>query len=215
MNGSIIFVKGTYRKDSISFYTNLCRKKFKVAANGGCAFFRKSGLIPDLIIGDFDSTAVVNKVAGPKTKLIKYSPDKDKTDSALALEYCLTQKFRTIDIVMPSLGEPDHMLGNFLLMAECNVLQRRNRSKVRLINQVFECRVLKDAGTTISNSIGETVSVIPISATIHLTCSGMKYPARSKAIQIGSSAGMRNLVASKQARISVRGTALIIRQYVR
>lgn len=215
MKGCVIFVRGSYRRDSLSFYKKLCRGKYLVAANGGSAFFKKSGKIPHLIIGDLDSATSLAQITGPKTKLIRHSPRKDKTDSALALEYCLSAGFSEIDIAMPSFGEPDHFLGTLLLPTQRKLVQKHKNSKVRIISHKFESRFLCDDSLTITGGNGDTLSIFPLSERVWLTCSGTEYIATDLLLTPGQTAGLRNRIRSNRACLSVRGKALVIRQFRR
>lgn len=215
MKGCVIFVRGSYRRDSLSFYKKLCDRKYLVAANGGCAFFKKSGKTPHLIIGDLDSATSLARIIGPKTKLIRHSPQKDKTDSALALEYCLSAGFSEIDIAMPSVGELDHLLGTLLLPTQRKLLGKSKNVSVRVISHTFESRFLCDEALTITGGSGDTLSILPLSERVWLTCSGTEYPATDLLLTPGQTAGLRNRIRSNRARLSVRGKALVIRQFRR
>ena len=79
-----------------------------IAADGGLCLCRKIGETPDHIIGDFDSLGYVpegNNVAA-------FSPEKDDTDTLLAVKRGLSLGFRVFSINGALGGRLDHTLAN-------------------------------------------------------------------------------------------------------
>ena len=112
MKDAVIFTNGRYRAADYPFYRLLCKERFCVAADGGYKFFKNAKVGCDLVVGDFDSLKRVPE----DIETLVFDKHKDKTDTQLALEYCLKNKFSRIDIVDPAIGEPDHFLGNLMLL---------------------------------------------------------------------------------------------------
>ncbi|UCG62150.1 MAG: hypothetical protein JSV52_02370 [Candidatus Zixiibacteriota bacterium] len=142
MKKCILFVHGTYGKSDLPFYKKLCRSKFKIAVDGGYAFFKKAGIIPDLVIGDMDSVFSLQDMPS-KTSVLTFPARKDKTDSQLAVEYCIEQGVRTIDLVMPSVNQPDHYMANLLLPTLKSVSSWvKAGGRFKVINKAYEAHFL-------------------------------------------------------------------------
>lgn len=79
-----------------------------IACDKGWEYAKKLDLIPDMVIGDFDSSPV------PDSKLpIKiYPKEKDDTDTMLAAKHALESGYKDITICCAFGGRLDHMLGN-------------------------------------------------------------------------------------------------------
>jgi thiamine pyrophosphokinase len=211
MRNYVLFLHGTYRSAELSFYKRLCRGRIKIAVDGGYSFFRRTGLVPDVLIGDFDSLKRAPKRLSARTEVLEFPKDKDETDSQLALEYCLERGAGMVDIVVPSVGEPDHFLGDFMLLD----LAARMRPKVnaRLVNFRYQVVLLEDSGIEFEGCPGHLVSVIPFAVPIELTCRGTEFDVPRAKIGPGEGRAMRNRIAAAKAGFSVSGKAFVIHQF--
>ncbi len=205
---AVAFLHGQYRDSDLPFYRELCRGGRTIAVDGGYGFFRKAGMVPDVLIGDFDSLKRMPKL--PKaTQILRYPQHKDKTDAHLAIDYCLEQGVGKIDLVMPACGDIDHALGSILLLGLAGLV-KGPRPEVRVVNPGYEVRLVADGQTVFSACAGDTVSVLPLSSRILLTCSGMEYAARRVWLRLGETRGLRNRVTRPRATVAVKGKALAI-----
>ncbi len=205
-----MFLNGVYQSKYIDLYRKLCRGKVTIAVDGGHRFFEKAGMAPQLLIGDLDSLANATKRIHTKTILIKHPSKKDKTDAQLALEWSLAQKPKEITIVQPSMGEPDHFLGNLMLLtlAEWHPLARY-RPKIRIYNARHEIVLLHNATQRFDGCAGDLISVVAISDRIRLTCEGTAYDVKRTMIRRGMALSLRNRVVSKKAYVKVEGAGLV------
>ena len=215
MRNVVLYLPGPYRAAHIDFYRKLSEDKAAVAVDGGFAFFRRTHTFPDLLIGDLDS--LKRKPAGlpARTKVITFPQAKDKTDLQLALEYCLNHGARNIDIASPQVGEIDHFLGNIMLMKLVLPKGRSPQVSIRIVDHQSVIKLLADNRVSFVNCVGDTVSVLPMSPTIELTCRGMAYPARDLRLRTGESRALRNEITAKRATMAVKGEALVIRRFNR
>jgi len=212
MKSAVIFVHGRYPKTKLGFYKNLCRGKYKIAANGGYKFFELSKITPDLVIGDFDSlnkksTAALSK----RTNVFSHPVQKDKTDSELAFEYCLKQKFSSIDIVMPQVGQPDHFMGLISILANPEI----RKAKVRIVNHEFEIKLLTNQKLIFNGCVGELISIKAVCQPIKLTCTGMEYNAKELAVQPWESKALRNRIRLNRATVAFTGRALVFHYWAK
>ena len=210
----VLFLHGRYRNSNFPFYRSLCRGKYLVAVDGGYSFFRRSGIKPNLMIGDFDSLkSMPRDTTG--INIMRFPTAKDATDSEMALRLCILRlDAEVIDIVQPSTGEPDQFLANLMLLTIPPREHRPGkRPKVRIINPSYEARLLKDESITIRNAVGDGISVLPLSRSIMYSCSGTEFACRSRKIPIGATLATRNVILSKSAVLQVQGMALLVRQF--
>lgn len=206
MKSAIIFVHGRYPKTKLGFYKKLCRGKYKIAADGGYKFFELSKTVPDLVIGDFDSLNKKHLAAlSKRTKVISHPVEKDKTDSELAFEYCLKQKFSSIDIVMPQVGQPDHFMGLISLLAN----PKNRKTKVRIVNHEFEIKLAANQTLNFNGCAGDLFSVKPVCKPIKLTCTGTKYDVKNLTVQPWESKALRNRIRLNRATVAITGRALV------
>ena len=214
MKPCALFLHGRYIAKDIPFYTRICRGKFCVAVDGGYRFFRLSGIIPDLLIGDFDSLKRMPRNLSPRTAVEKFSPAKDKTDAHLALEYCLKRRAPKIDIVQPSFGEPDQFMGNLMLLAiPLRGAKSGYNPEVRIVNPRYEASLVSNTTFSLSGAKGVEVSVIPMSSRVTYSCRGTEYVVSNVALRQGDTRALRNRVTAARARFDIVGKAFVIRQY--
>ncbi|MBU1652834.1 thiamine diphosphokinase [bacterium] len=216
MDDYALFLHGTYQTADLPFFKKLCDRRFRIAVDGGYAFFKVAGLTPDLLIGDLDSLGECAGVLPPDTAIISYPRDKDATDAELALKYCLERKARKVDIIQPSLGEWDHFLGNmFLLTGLFKEHTKGIKTKVRLISRNTEAFFIASDSFTIRDGVDELVSILPLSKRIVLSCLGTHFDVKGRTIRRGETIGLRNRIRSARATFDILGEAIICRHFSR
>lgn len=204
-----LFLNGRYDKKSLPIYKRIGRGKIMIAVDGGCRFFTLAGLIPHYLIGDLDS---INRFTiSPKTKVLRHPPDKNKTDSELALEFCIGQGADLIEIVDPSVGEVDHFLGNIMLLNLASALAPD--TQVRLVSKSSQIILLDNSSASFEKCQGEAISIIPFDQAIKLSCRGTAYDVTDCRIKPGESRGLRNRIVKSEAEFEVAGKALLIHRF--
>src|SRR3990170_548214 len=101
------------------------RSSIIIAADSGANCLWKYKIVPDYLIGDFDSinSKALNFLANKNIPIERYPCNKDLTDAQLALKKSLQLKAKKI-IFLGCLGGKriDHLLGAFGLLLECSNL---------------------------------------------------------------------------------------------
>jgi thiamine pyrophosphokinase len=210
----ILFLNSNYKKDDLPFYKKLCKTKITIAVDRGYEFFRKTKTFPDILLGDFDSLGSIPKKLPSKTMLLEYPENKNLTDSHIALKYCLHQRAKNIDIVQPEVGEVDHFLGNFFMLALKDITAKKSyKPNVRIISPEYEIRLVYNDTTRFNNCQNDTISIIPLLSVIILTCKGMAYNADNLTVKQGDSRSLRNQIASKRAEVKIQGRGLVYHKF--
>ena len=81
---------------------------FVIAADAGIEKLNKAGIVPDLIIGDFDSLG-----ARPSGENVRIFPvEKDDTDTMLCLKHAIGQGANDVTILGGIGGRLDHTFAN-------------------------------------------------------------------------------------------------------
>jgi thiamine pyrophosphokinase len=210
----VLFLPGPYRKQDVKFYRKLCAKATLAAVDGGCSFFTAGGLTPNFVIGDMDSVKSIPRRIRESADVIRFPVNKDKTDLQLAVEYALDHKASRIDIVNPDVGQVDHFLGNLMLLGLFNKrLKAKGNPKIRIVNIDYEILWLHDTRRSFVNCVDDRVSVLPISASIKLTCRGAEYAANGLQVKRGYTRSLRNRITARRASVEVRGEALVVHYF--
>lgn len=82
-----------------------------IAADKGYEFALKQGIIPEIVIGDFDSSTMPTNL-----NILKLNVEKNETDGQEALAYAIKKGYDEIAIYGISGGRLDHEMGNLSLL---------------------------------------------------------------------------------------------------
>ncbi len=184
---------------------------FIVCADGGTRYALLMGIVPDIVLGDFDSLTpdVKAVLEGTDCQISSFPKEKDMTDTELALQCCLDQHPEEI-VLMGTLGTRiDHSLSNILLLFGVP-----DGVRVKVINEQNEIMLLKKK-LTFSGAPGDLVSIIPLSYELKgVSTRGLKYMLRDDTIFLGTSRGVSNEMADSEAMIEIKeGIALVIKAW--
>ncbi|WP_336293909.1 thiamine diphosphokinase [Bartonella sp. CB169] len=170
---------------------NQIRNSRVIAADGGMRHAEALNVIPELWLGDFDSSdqALIHKYSNVTREV--FPADKDMTDCALACEKAL-QKGVTKLILCGAFGgeRSDHSLSHMtqaLLLSEKGIsvlLTSGFEEGWPVLSEPFSCDLPE----------GCLFSIIGFSDLQGLTLSGVKWPLYNKNISFGSSLTLSNRV---------------------
>ncbi len=89
-----------------------------ICADGAAEKLKAIGAVPDVLVGDFDSiqSEVLDYFAQKSVKQIVLEPEKDFSDTHVAVELAMDRGYQEIDIVGGFGGRWDHSIANFNLL---------------------------------------------------------------------------------------------------
>lgn len=183
----------------------------KIAADHGMDFFYRNHLVPDLIVGDFDSVSseALAYFKSKKVEIIELNPIKDDTDTEFAIRKAITEGATEITLLGATGTRLDHVLGNIELLGiglekgiTIEIVDKHNR--IRMIDRNLEIR--KDI------QFGKYVSVIPFSKEVSgVTLEGFQYPLSNVTLEKFCTLGISNEIVEEKAMISVgEGIVLVV-----
>jgi len=181
-----------------------------IAADGGARLCHQLGLIPAILIGDFDSLDEdeVTSFAESGAQVIRHPERKDFTDLELALRYAQSLSVREV-VVFAALGARwDQTLANLLLPAAAGLVGMR----IRLVDGPQEVMLLRRGeALSIQGQTGDTVSLIPIGGDAsEVTTHGLEYPLLSETLYFGATRGLSNVLLDNRATIHLKEGLLLI-----
>ena len=143
-----------------------------------------------------------------KPVILQFQPEKDETDTEIAIRTAISQGCTTIHIMGATGTRVDHMMGNIHLLGmameqgvDCMLLDPHNR--IRMINRGL---VLKK-----EEQYGNYVSLLPFTPQVTgLTLTGFKYPLDGYTLECYHSLGVSNEITEEQAEISFRDGVLLV-----
>jgi thiamine pyrophosphokinase len=173
---------------------------FIICADGGYDYAVKLGVIPNILIGDFDS---IEKLPS-KTEIIKYPKRKDFTDGELAVRYAVEHGFDDVLLLAMTGDRADHSITDILLLTQC-----KNGCVIDDNNEIY---LLRDT-VSITGKIGDTISIVPIGGDVEgITTKNLEYPLNNETLYFGESRGVSNVMCADNCEITAeKGIGLIIK----
>ena len=179
-----------------------------IAADGGALPLLRAGLLPQIVIGDLDSldAASADELAARGVELRRFPREKNETDFELALLLAVELQATTIDVVGALGGRWDHTLANVWLLAHPALVGLR----VRLLAPAQTLELVRDEAL-ISGQIGDTVSLIPLSAEVRgVTTRGLLWALDEATLAAHQARGVSNVLLEPPGSVSIREGLLII-----
>ena len=182
-----------------------------IAVDAGMDFFYKSRIMPDVIVGDFDSVeqeALEFFQGQEQMDIHRLNPEKDDTDTEYALRFAIGRGATKITVLGGTGSRLDHVIGNVVLLGvglEKNVsielLDTHN--KIKMVNSNLSIR--KD------ERFGKYLSVIPITGKVDgVTITGVKYPLDNYDMHGFNTLGISNEIVDDEAAITVRNGIVLV-----
>ena len=199
MKKAIVFLGGVI-ENYFELHT-LKEKKYDIfCADGGAKHAKIIGLIPNMILGDFDSIDKTTKeFFQGKCEFVEFPKDKDFTDGELLIEK-IYDKYDEICVLGAFGGEHHHLLGNIFLLEKF--------PKLRLIND-FEEIFYVQKETVFTEKIDYTVSFIPLDKSNIISLTGFRYNLNEHLIKRGDSTTLSNIIDENIAIAQVKSGSFL------
>ena len=213
MSQIVNIVSGGHLGDQSFFQKKIARMEncLIICCDGGVRHLQKTGIQPDVIIGDMDSIDPdqLESYSRQGVKIIKHPANKDYTDTELALDYAINLKPAAIYIWAALGGRIDHTLSNVFLLEKGKTVS----IATYLIDEYCEVFLLS-GDVTINESAGQTVSLIALRPQVEgITLFGFLYPLDDATLRMGQSLAVSNVIKGDEAKISVCSGSLLVIRY--
>ena len=175
---------------------------FVIAADGGLVHTEKLGIVPNEILGDFDSLGYTPEGANV------FPVEKDDTDAMLAVRRGLSLGYREF-VLYGSLDGPrlDHTIANFQTL---QFLADRGASGY-LVGADYLVTVVKDGALSFREGAEGTISVFCQGPDAEgVTLEGLYYPLENGTLSVGFPLGVSNHFTGKAATITVKKGSLLV-----
>ena len=212
MKRCLIVTGGTI---DIAFAKDLLSQRsydYVIAADAGLEVLRPLHISPNAVVGDLDTVdkKVLEEYQNqPDIEFEIHKPEKDETDTELALLTAARQGCEAVDILGALGGRMDHAIGNIQLMyqffcqgMEVNIYDARNRLYLLGGHKVFHREKV----------YGKYISFLPMTETVEgLTLRGFKYPLQRRTIGLGTSLCISNELKREEGILELeRGVLLCV-----
>ena len=182
-----------------------------LAADAGMEALYRDHVLPDIIVGDFDSV-------NPDTleyfhdkeqiEICMLTPEKNDTDTEHAIREAIRRGAHEIVILGGTGSRIDHVLGNICLLGigleehvDIRMVDEHNR--IRMIDSPLKIRK--------KDQFGKYISLIPFSGRAEgVTLKGFKYPLDNYTMGGFNSLGISNEIVDDEAEISFTSGQMIV-----
>ena len=178
------------------------KEDFVIAADGGLVHTEKLGIVPDVILGDFDSLGHVPEGANV------FPVEKDDTDAMLAVRRGLSLGYREF-VLYGSLDGPrlDHTIANFQTLQYL----ADHGAVGYLAGTGYLVTVVKNGSISFPASAEGTVSVFCMGRDAEgVTLKGLYYPLENGTLSAGFPLGVSNHFTGNPSEITVKNGSLLV-----
>jgi thiamine pyrophosphokinase len=182
-----------------------------VAADGGTTLADRLGIVPDVIIGDLDSSdhALVARFVAQGAEIATYEhTTKLETDTELAVLAALRWDPAAIYVLGATGGRLDHALANVLMLTHPELAGR----DVRII-EGHQAIFLGKPGqwNDLRATPGDMVSLLPLGSDVQgVRTEGLEYPLSGETLLQGRGRGVSNTLTGTYGRVQFDGGQLLI-----
>ena len=184
-----------------------------IGIDRGLEFCYRNRIVPQYILGDFDSISpeVINWYRSRKEIPIReYKPEKDATDTRMGMELAMELGSDRIFLFGATGGRLDHTVANLQLLYHYN----KYFSSLTMLDGMNRCFILdseKDGAISIPREEGSYLSVFSLSERSHgVTIEGAKYEISDHTLSRDFPLGVSNEFKEKNTVISVNDGILLI-----
>lgn len=174
-----------------------------IAADGGAVKALACGIVPDVVIGDFDSLPEGFQEQHKEIRFI-HRPSQELNDLEKALIFCGEEKAKRIVLVGITSGRVDHTMNNFSVLAKyADKFQFEiycPQGQIFLVRTKLQVNARK----------GQTVSLIPLGRVDGVKTTGLLYPLHNEALALGEREGASNRALDGPFQVSISSGTLLV-----
>ncbi len=200
---------------ALSFLTGRSYDKI-IAVDGGLASLCEMGVMPTDIVGDFDTVdqeLLARYERNPNVRIRRFQPEKDDTDSEIAVNMAIVYGSAQIDILGGTGGRLDHTIGNIRLLGLIYSASK-GASKAFLYDRCNRLRLVdKECVIRREEAYGKYISLFPYTQIAEgITLEGFQYPLKEHTMELYKTPtlGISNELAGEEGRILCRNGVLLM-----
>jgi len=180
-----------------------------IAADGGMAHAEALGVLPELWLGDFDSSdaALIARYADVPRQ--SHPVAKDATDGELAVDEAVRMGAGELLLAGGFGGQADHAFAHMMMLLRL----KATGVPVMLSSGHEEAWPLLDDCVEIDVPPGSRLSILPVTDLDRITIEGVRWPLADRNVMLGSTLTLSNEVETSPARVSVAAGKAIVLVY--
>jgi thiamine pyrophosphokinase len=203
---AVIFTGGDSPNSKV--LAHLADDALVIAADSGYGHAQSLGVQPHLLVGDMDSIAASDVADAQERKIEIHTFDaaKDETDTEIAISYAMQRGIANITVVSGGGDRFDHLLGMVHSLATTHCTLYIGNARV--------CFARPDAPASLSVSIEDVISLIPIGGSCVISTTGLQWNLSNEELQAFASRGVSNTATNLKVSVTVTlGSVAIIQPF--
>ncbi len=182
-----------------------------IAADGGSTLAARLGLVPDLVVGDLDSSdgGLVHEMESRGVPFARFTHEtKVETDTELAALAALEWHPDVVIVLGAIGGRLDHSAANLLLLTHPEL----SGQDVRVVDGRQVAFLAKPRRwNAVPASVGDTVSLLPVGGdATGVSTADLLFPLRSETLLAGRGRGVSNEVTGENPRVFYESGLLMV-----
>ena len=209
-HASLIGAGKTDKNTAERIKNRMCEDDYIIALDGGLAFCAEYGIVPDEIVGDFDSLPPEKQELleqYPQEIIYRLPCEKDDTDTLAALKMAVEQGYEHFTIYGGLGGRLSHTMANIQSL----LYLKEQGLTGELIGTDSKIFLVKDEKITIPAKEEGYISVFAFSEKAEgVTLKNLKYEIEDATLTNAFPIGVSNEFVGKEAEISVKKGILLV-----
>ncbi|MBP5160051.1 MAG: thiamine diphosphokinase [Lachnospiraceae bacterium] len=173
-----------------------------IAADAGYLHAKRCGVVPDVVVGDFDSMKRIPE----GLPIVKLSPVKDDTDTVSAIKLGLEKGCRVFEIYFATGGRTAHTLANI----QCLKFIKDRGADGIIYDKNTAIRLLRNESFDFDEGYKGYISVFALGRAKGVDIKGLKYEVNDSELDNGFPLGVSNEFVGRRAKVSVRDGELLV-----
>lgn len=175
-----------------------------MACDGGYSHAKARGIVPNIVLGDFDSYVGTIEHG---VQILKAPIEKDDTDTMLAVRHALSMGYTRFLLLGATKGRLDHQMANFAICAYI----AKHGAECTMLDDESVVYALKDSILSLKRRENWSVSVLSHSdSSVGVTLTGLKYPLTNATVTNTFPIGVSNEFAADEATVQVKSGLLFV-----
>jgi len=183
------------------------KSKKIIALDGAALPCIREGIIPDIVLGDFDSLdrSLIDRLAKKYDIEFIYLPDQNSTDLEKSFYYILDYKPKSISVCQATGLRLDHSIHNLRLLRRIH----SQISDVTIYTEMEKVQFIRDKTIIISAEHNEPIALLAFPEAI-VTSKGLKFDMNNTLLKFAERESTSNHLVNGSARIKIKGEILLI-----
>ena len=183
-----------------------------IAADSGIRHAHALSVMPNLLVGDFDSISAEDLALYETVPRVEHQPEKDDLDLELAIQEARAKNASDLILVGATGSRLDQSLAGIMIAAKHKTGSKAAFQRVRLLTGKQELEILQtDDSIELSNTPLATFSLLSLVPKSILSIKNAKYPLDHATLEFGTGLGVSNeMLASGNPHISLHSGLCVL-----